>query len=257
MNLESFLKTFSDPYDKKARVFPGLLVALPIMVPILCIFGPKHPILTALLALCSSCGVLYWLANIARNRGKAVEEKLVAKWGGMPSTLLLRHRDSFLDSTTTNRYHSYIKDRLGIALPDAATELADVNMADDLYRGATKLLIEKTRGKGHALLLKENIAYGFQRNMLGMKPFGVLTSLCGIFAGLVLAKVIHFKAGQFMWENLAEPGAAGGMTLVVSLSLFIAWLALTETSVRRVGNVYAERLFESLGSLPVTRKRAQ
>lgn len=255
MNFESFLKTFSDPYDKKARVFPGLLVALPILVPILWIFGPKHPVLTALVALCSSCGLLYWLANIARNRGKAIEEKLTQKWGGMPTTLLLRHRDTFLDSTSTNRYHGLIKDKLGIALPDAAAELADPAKADDLYRGATKLLIEKTRGKSHALLLKENIAYGFQRNMLGMKPFGVLTCICGIAAGLVLAKVIQFKPWQIEWENLAEPGAAGGMTLIVSVVLLISWLTLSEATVRRVGNVYAERLFESLASLTGARKR--
>jgi hypothetical protein len=257
MNFESFLKTFSDPYDKKARVFPGLLVVLPILVPILWIFGPKNPYLTALLALCTSCGVLYWLANIARNRGKAIEEKLVAKWGGMPTTQLLRHRDPFLDSTSTTRYHTQIQDKLGIALPDAAAELADAAKADDLYRGATKLLIEKTRGKGHALLLKENIAYGFQRNMLGMKPFGVMTCICGIGAGMVLAKVIQFKPWQISLENLLELGAAGGMTFIISLVLLVAWLTLTEETVRRVGIVYAERLFESLAGLPTQRKRQQ
>lgn len=255
MNFERFLKTFSDPYDKRARVFPGLLVALPILVPILWIFGPENPYLTALLALGASCGVLYWLANIARNRGKAIEERLVTKWGGMPTTLLLRHRDSFLDSISTTRYHGQIKDKLGIALPDAASELADAAKADDLYRGATKLLIEKSRGKGHALLLKENIAYGFQRNMLGMKPFGILTCICGIASGLILAKVVQFKPWHIEWEKLVEPNASGGMTLIVSLVLLVAWLTLTEATVRRVGNVYAERLFESLARLPTLRKR--
>lgn len=255
MNFDTLLKTFSDPYDKKARVFPGLLVALPILVPILWIFGPKNPLVTALAALCGSCGVFYWLANIARNRGKAIEEKLTQKWGGMPTTLLLRHRDTFLDCTSTCRYHAQIKDKLGIVLPDVAAELADTAKADDLYRGAVKLLIEKTRGKNHSLLLKENIAYGFQRNMLGMKWFGVLTCIVGTAAGLVLAKVVQLKPVQIEWENLLEPGAAGGMTLVVSVALLISWLNISESSVRRVGIVYAERLFESLASLPVLRKR--
>jgi hypothetical protein len=47
MTVAEILKTFSDPYDKKARVFPGLLVALPVLVPILWIFGPRNPYLTA------------------------------------------------------------------------------------------------------------------------------------------------------------------------------------------------------------------
>lgn len=255
MNFEHFLKTFSDPYEKKARVFPGLLVVLPILVPILWIFGPRNPYLTALLALGASCGILYWLANIARNRGKAIEENLKAKWGGMPTTLLLRHRDSYWDRTTTLRYHTQIKDKLGIVLPNPDEELADVASADDLYRGATKLLTEKTRGKGQGLLLKENIAYGFQRNMLGMKPFGLLTCLCGVAFGLVLAKVILLKPWQLSLENLADPGAAGGMTITVSLVLLVAWSTVTEANVRQVGNVYADRLFESLAGLPAMRKR--
>lgn len=255
MTVAEILKTFSDPYDKKARVFPGLLVALPVLVPILWIFGPRNPYLTALLTLVASCGVLYWLASIARGRGKAVEERLVSKWGGMPSTLILRHRDKFLDSISTVRYHLQIRDKLGINLPSPAEELVDFAAADDLYIGATRLLREKTRGKSNALLLKENIAYGFQRNMLGMKPFGILTCLCGIAAGLVLAKAVQLKPWQLNFENLAEPGGAGGMTLVVSVVLLGAWLTVTESTVRRVGYVYAERLFESLAGLSSQRRR--
>lgn len=255
MTFAEILKTFSDPYDKKARVFPGLLVALPVLVPILWIFGPRNPYLTSLLTLVASCGVLYWLASIARSRGKAVEEKLVAQWGGMPSTLILRHRDKFLDSTSTVRYHTQIREKLGINLPSPSEELADVAAADDLYVGATRLLREKTRAKSNALLLKENIAYGFQRNMLGMKPFGILTCLCGIAAGLVLAKAVQLRPWQVNLENLAEPGGAGGMTLVISAVLLVAWLTVTKTTVRQVGYVYAERLFESLAALPTQRKR--
>lgn len=255
MTVAEILKTFSDPYDKKARVFPGLLVALPVLVPILWIFGPRNPYLTALLTLVASCGVLYWLASIARSRGKAVEEKLVAQWGGMPSTLILRHRDKFLDNTSTVRYHTQIREKLGINLPSPSEELADVAAADDLYIGATRLLREKTRGKSNALLLKENIAYGFQRNMLGMKPFGILTCLCGIAVGLVLAKAVQLRSWQVNLENLAEPGGAGGMTLVISAVLLVAWLTVTKTTVRQVGYVYAERLFESLAGLPTQRKR--
>lgn len=56
-------------------------------------------------------------------------------------------------------------------------------------------------------------------------------------------------------ENLTEPGGAGGMTLVISAVLLVAWLTVTKTTVRQVGYVYAERLFESLAELPTQRKR--
>ena len=62
MTVTEFLNSLRDPYETKARVFPGLLVALPLLVPILLIFGPKNPVLTALLSLFGGCGAIYWLA---------------------------------------------------------------------------------------------------------------------------------------------------------------------------------------------------
>lgn len=87
MSISTLLNQLKDPYEQKARVFPGLLVVLPLLVPLLWIFGPKNPILTTLLGLIVSCGAVYALASIARGMGKRLEEKLVARWGGMPTTL--------------------------------------------------------------------------------------------------------------------------------------------------------------------------
>lgn len=257
MTWTELLKNFKDPYEQKARLFPGLLVTLPILVPLLLIFGPKNPYLTAVLGLIVGCGTLYWLASIARNKGKALEEKLVAKWGGMPTTLILRHRDKFLDSASKSRYHGAIKAKLWMELPSATEEAANPIAADDLYIGATRQLRELTRGSSNALLLKENIAYGFHRNMLAMRPIGIATTVLGILFGLVIAKVVQLKSMAYDFSNLAEPGLAGGVSLTISFVLIFAWMNINEPAVRRMGYVYAERLFESLYALPTKRKRAE
>lgn len=255
MTWTELLKTFRDPYEQKARLFPGLLVALPLLVPLLLIFGPKNPYLTAILGLLVGCGTLYWMASIARNKGKALEEKLIIKWGGMPTTLILRHRDNYLDGPSKSRYHRDIKVKLGIELPSATEEAVDPIAADDLYIGATRQLRELTRSSSHALLLKENIAYGFHRNMLAMQLVGFTTSLMGALLGLVLSRVIQLKPMALDLSNFAEPGLAGGISLTMSMVLFFAWMNVNEMAVRRMGNVYAERLFESLKVLPTKRKR--
>jgi hypothetical protein len=255
MTWTELLKNFKDPYEQKARLFPGLLVALPLLAPLLLIFGPKNPYLTAILGLTMGCGTLYWFASITRNRGKALEEKLIAKWGGLPTTLIMRHSDNFLDSSSKFRYHSDIQTKLGIVLPSATEEAADPIAADDLYIGATRLLRELTRSNSHALLLKENIAYGFHRNMLAMRSIGFTTSLLGILFGLVLSKAIQLKPMALDFSNLAEPGLAGGISVTISLVLLFSWMSVNENAVRRMGNVYAERLFESLKGLPNKRKR--
>ena len=103
------------------------------------------------------------------------------------------------------------------------------------------------------------IAYGFHRNMLAMKPVGIVSCLLGIVYGLLIAKILQVVPPHFDLEHLADPGLAAGLTLLISLALLAAWLLyFDQGAVRRMGFVYAERLFECLPSLPSSapRKRA-
>jgi hypothetical protein len=246
----SLIDLIKDPYERKARVTPGLLVVLPLLVPLLCVYGPRHPVLTSLVALLGGCGAIYGLASVARGRGKQLEEALVDEWGGMPTTIALRHSDSFLDSVSKQRYHAAIAAKLGIAMPTAEEEAADPAKADDTYVGATKRLRELTRSN-KSLLLKENIDYGFHRNMLAMKPIGMIVSALGILYGLAIARVVQVNAPYLVPANLLDPGLAAGLSLLVSISTLTAWLFYFDrAAVRRIGFVYAERLFELLPSLP-------
>lgn len=251
------LKNFTDPYERKARLTPGLLVVLPLLVPLVCVYGQKHPFLTAVSALLFGCGAMYLLASVARGRGKKLEEKLIEKWGGMPTTIALRHREtSVIDSVSKQRYHAAITAKLGIAMPTAAEESSDPVRADETYLGATRQLRELTRGDKQ-LLLKENIAYGFHRNMLALKDVGVVCSLLGLLYGLSIAKVVQLAPPAFTPANMAAPGLAASLTLLVSVAMLAAWLLyFNADAVRRVGFAYAERLFEALAAMAMPRKRA-
>lgn len=253
LNLIDQLK---DPYERKARVTPGLLVALPILLPLVCVYGPKHPMLMSVVGLLTACGAIYALANIARGRGKQLEEKLISTWGGLPSTVLLRHRDKFFDSVTKARYHAAITAKLGILMPTPEEEAANPEKADDSYEGAARRLRELTRSDKQ-LLLKENIAYGFHRNMLAMKPIGLFTSIGGLLYGLLISRVVVLQPLRLAAENLSDPGLAGGITLLISMLLLFAWcFYFNADKVHRIGIAYAERLFEHLPLLPAsTQKR--
>ncbi|MGE6637319.1 hypothetical protein [Ectopseudomonas khazarica] len=173
----------------------------------------------------------------------------------MPTTIALRHRDKFLDGPSKQRYHTAITAKLGIAMPTAEEELASPDKADDLYIGATKRLRELTRSNKQ-LLLKENIAYGFHRNMLAMKPVGIVSSILGIVYGLLIAKVVQVTPPHFYPVHFADPGLAAGLTLLISTALLAAWLLyFDQSAVRRMGFVYAERLFECLPSLTSSASR--
>lgn len=252
MNL---LEQITDPYERKARVTPGLLISLPLLVPLVAVYGSKHAMLTAVLGVLAGCGAIFALANIARGRGKALEEKLVKQWGGLPTTVLLRHRNDFFDCHTKERYHEAIRTKLDIDVPDAAAESADPEGADQAYMGAARRLRELTRGDGK-LLLKENIAYGFHRNMTAMKPLGIISCLFGATYGLFIAGALRQSKPYLDASKLFDPGLAAGLTLLISGALLASWLFYFNASaVWRVGCVYAERLFESLPSLKKTSRK--
>ena len=95
--------------------------------------------------------------------------------------------------------------------------------------------------------------------MLAMKSAGIVSCLLGIVYGLLIAKILQVVPPHFNLEHLADPGLAAGLTLLISLALLAAWLLyFDQGAVRRMGFVYAERLFECLPSLPSSapRKRA-
>lgn len=253
----SLVELAKDPYERKARLAPGLLTTLPLLVPLVSVYGARNPLLNGLLALLASCGAMYTLASIARLRGKRLEEWLIQSWGGMPTTLALRHRDRTLDSVSKRRYHALIVSKLGIAMPTAEEEADDPAKADDTYIGATKRLRELTRSN-KSLLLKENIAYGFHRNMLAMKPIGIVSCFLGLLYGLTLAGVVELDPLAVNLINLVRPGLPAAMTLAISVALLASWLLyFNADAVKRIGFAYAERLFECLSSLPsVVKKKA-
>ena len=74
--MTGLLDLFKDPYERKARLIPGLLVALPLLVPLMSVYGARHPVLTGVLGLLGGCGAMYALASIARGRGKKLDEML-------------------------------------------------------------------------------------------------------------------------------------------------------------------------------------
>lgn len=255
--MTTFLEMIKEPYVRKARLIPGLLVALPVLVPLLCVYGSKQPILTSVIGLLSGCGAIYALANVARGRGKRLEETLIDKWGGMPTTIALRHRDGFLDNVSKLRYHAAIATKIGILMPTAKEEEENPEKADDIYIGAVRRLRELTRSK-KGLLIRENTAYGFHRNMLAMKPVGIFSCIVGIIYGLIIANIIQVIPPHFYPIHFANPGLSAGLTLLISMSMLASWLFyFDEASVKRIGFVYAERLFECLPSLRFSTKKTR
>jgi len=105
MGLNELAGKFLDPYDRQARLYPGLIVLTPLAVVLVCLYGTKYIFASTVLSILGFSGIAYMLGSTARDAGKKVEDKLFAKLGGKPTTLMLRHRDTRIDGVTKNRIH--------------------------------------------------------------------------------------------------------------------------------------------------------
>lgn len=256
--MESFERLF-DPYERKARLYPALLALAPLFVLFVCRFGQKATLASGIVSLLIGCGCLFWLARIARNAGIAIQEKMWRTWGGSPSIRYLRHSDPIVDPNTRLRYHQVLSAGIGQTFPTSEEEHMDPVRADDLYRSGIRWLMEQTRDtKKYAHLFKENIAYGFHRNMLGLKPLALVIAVaCAIFAyfwtGLLTLQAPYASIGGIGTWTFEQVIAV----LFPSCIFFFWCLSVTRESVERTSAAYSERLFQACEGLraPV-KKRA-
>lgn len=255
MDLPHFLpKGLFDPYDRPARLYPGLLALMPLPVLLLGLYGPAYPWISGPLSIVSFCGGGYLLGRISRDAGKRLQDRLFTKWGGAPTTQLLRFRDPLFDRHTKERFHRILAVGLGKSMPTADEELADPVAADEAYRAASMWLIGQTRdAKAFPLVFKENIAFGFQRNSLGIRPYGITVATICIAWPLIHAKALLVTQPFVVADRLENVAAGEAVTIVVSIVMMIVWFVfLTESAAKRTAFSYAERLLQSCDHLKST-----
>src|SRR5216683_2521057 len=167
--MENVLKqAVLDRYERNARTKPALLALLPALMLVAVWFPATWNVLTGLAALVSACGLIFFLGKLARYLGRKVQDQLVEKYGGLHTTIMLRHADRTVSSETKRRYHDLLR-KSGLRIPSAEEETADHALADECYRAAADWLREETRDERKFNLLKgELIDFGFRRNLLGL-----------------------------------------------------------------------------------------
>jgi hypothetical protein len=262
------LSKLFDSYSRQARLFPGLLTLFPIILTAIAWF-PR--LVTSswgatLVTLGTSCGLLYGLSVLSRSRGKKVEKRLLAEWGGWPTTIWLRHRDDNLPSPVRARYHAFFAHNVPLfVIPTEQQEVADPKAADAMYASAVKWLQERCRGKTFPLVEKENAEYGFRRNLRGLKPIG----LTACFAALLISALAILWQNEPLLPALArlsakpvlaalsavKPAALGA--ICVDIAAIIGWIAIVRDGwVRSAGDQYARALLACCDTLEASAAKA-
>lgn len=232
------LKKLFDAYSLQARLQPAVLALFPALITtsvwVPAVYEMRETIVGILLA----CGIVVFLAYYARACGQRAERKLFAEWGATPTTRWLRHRDDTLDSVTKARYYSFLGSHVpnGWKAPTPQEENADPQRADEYYQSAARWLREFTRDKDkYPLVFKENVSYGFHRNLYGLKSMGVTIAILCLVGGTV-PLVYPEISGSRINVVTASP-------IITSIVFIIGWIGIVKGEwVRGAAEGYARAL---------------
>ncbi|OUS23374.1 hypothetical protein A9Q98_14905 [Thalassotalea sp. 42_200_T64] len=228
------ISKYTDPYERKARVFPALLCLLPVVIAISVNFPELYTSLTGFIGLVVAFGGLQLLAQMARDGGKKLEPNLFNEWGGIPSVNIFRYRDNIIPAPTKKIIHQSLSDKTKVAAPTFEYENNHPEDADEVYRAWSDHLRGHSRDTNKfSLLFKENINYGFRRNILGMK------NLYGVFGILAL--------GVFLIPSLPTSDLNNtDFTVMFIIALYTLWFMFFVNFdwVKVPADEYAKRLVE-------------
>lgn len=233
-----------DKYTIKARLYPSFIVLIPLLALSIYYITNLEKYYHYFTALMSAGIFTFLLSQIGRDNGKIKEHTLYSYFGGKPSTQILRHRDTYIDSVTKERYHKLLENKIeDLKIPTKEEETFDAYYADQVYASCATFLISKTRDtKKFSLLFKENISYGFRRNLWGMKGWALFI--------LLIVTVFHFyliTRGFAYFNNIAVKDI--GLFVFFSV-IGIFWLFIVNKNwVKIPAFGYAERLYETLNEL--------
>ena len=233
-----------DQYDRNARLKPALLVILPAALAVVALAPDAVLGWSGGIALIFQLGGSFLLAQIVGDIGKKKEPKLFEYCGGRPTELLLSHEHAPNKVVLAERHRKLAKLFPKFKIPTADAEKKDPKAALDIHTAC----VDKIRGMARADKVKfpdvhrENIHYGFRRNLWGLKQPGI--AIAAVAAIVVCADM----PGNLMSHepvHLAQP-----VIVAINLLLLLVWLfVVTRAWVKRAAMLYAERLLETLDML--------
>lgn len=237
----SGLSAVMDTYDRRARFYPMVIVLLPAFLGASCWLPGGVDFSGLIGGAVVTVAVSAFLTQLARDQGKRREGELFRRWGGRPSDRALSYGGRYFADATLARCHK----KLATLDPDLQLppskdfEKEHAKESKAAYAASTDLLVARTRDKARfPLLFKENVSYGFRRNLWGLKPVGILMSVLGVAASV--AKVVSLMLAS------SPLGSADVLSGSLSGLLLIIWcVRVTPSWVRIPAEAYSKQLVEA------------
>jgi len=240
-----------DVYILEARLRPALMAISPAVVSLVLLWPADVLVWRSISVVLVICGAAVLLTHLARARGRTLEIVLFERWGGKPTTALLRHRDTRLDANTKLRYLNFLSSHVpGWQPPTAQEEKDDAQSSDARFDSAIRWLLEYSRDRrAFPLVFAENVSYGFRKNLLGLKPIGMAIAIASILTTIFL-----------IYLEVANRTAVTWLVLCYDICAVLTWVWLVRSNwVKGAADAYAHCLLAvaDAGEAPNRRKRRQ
>lgn len=224
-----------DAYERKARLFPVMLAAAPVSILSATLFSSPDW-WQGLVAGGGVAALHYFLAQIVRDKGGAVQAAMWLDGGGSPTVRAL-YSGLAPTGSALMLQRRVVEVATGVQLPagqpNAGTEEAAT------YELAVRRLRDRTRGSSFALIRAENANYGFRRNLYGVRGWGLGLAALGVGASLAL-----FFASLLGLMALAPTGAL--LSAALSAGFWFVWRgSVTPAFVEAASERYAEALLSA------------
>jgi hypothetical protein len=221
-------------YEWRARVTPGLLAIAPIAATIVTLGVKDFPAISAALGLAATAVGGYFLSAVVGNAGRRAEPFLYERWGGRPTTQLLRTRGEATNPTQCEIWRSALTKATGVELLSKRREAANPEEADRAIETATDLMRHLTHGASYPAVAHENAAYGLERNLWGFRWVGRLIALTCL-AAVLLA------------YHLGLSRAAAIVGSAIALLFLLGWVLIpSRDRARTAGFRYAFQLLNAV-----------
>jgi hypothetical protein len=227
-----------DAYERQARQYPMLLVLLPAVLGAASWVPAGVDVGGLLGGALTSVVLAAFLGQIARDQGKRREPELFRKWGCKPSVMALSYEAQFFDAKTLRRIHRSLHDIDNeLMFPESAEEeAAKRESAFAAYESASELLLSRTRDRERfRLVFRENVNYGYRRNLWAMKVPGMTLAVLGVGASVGRLVQVAVMDSPLVWTALV-----GG---VIGVALGSMWvIRVREGWVRIAADAFARQL---------------
>lgn len=243
MDIEKW-KGFFDDFAFHARVMPVVVDFIPILLIVVLRGLASGDWGESAVVLILALAGLAFLSRLARNQGKKLEDKMFAKLGAKPSTILLRFSDKTFNNVIKKRYHKQLNRFYGLYLPVSPT--SETDKSDEQYAAASKAL--KVRANSmrdkEFRVYQELKEYHFLRNLYGTKLFCVAVYL------LLALREVFFVIPEFSIIEAIRNPYPDYIALLAYLFFAAAMcLLVTKESVKKRAFDYGRVLIETCENL--------